>query len=133
MQYVRVSILPCPKFGPSVFECIGVCVFRRSYAYYLYFLVLEQFVVVCLCKRLYPVDHGNFVNPVFNAAKSRLRWNSVQEHSNFAESVEIMPAEFYYIGASDASVCPSQHQQHYAVVQTMPDVPFTRPPEIGDR
>lgn len=55
MRYVRVSILPCPNSGPSVYECIGV---------------------------------------------------------------------------SDASVCPSQH---YAVVQTVPDVPFTRPSEIGDR
>lgn len=67
------------------------------HADYLHAAVLQQFVVVCLCKRLHPVGQGRLVHPVFNATQRRLRWHTIPKHAHLAESVEIMPAKFYYI------------------------------------
>lgn len=70
------------------------------------------------------VGYCQIVDALLHQAKRRFRRHSVPQHAHFSESVEIVPAELYYIGTSDIPAGTPKHHQYDDVIEAMTDVPF---------
>ena len=88
--------------------------------------------LIVLGELLHPPGHAQFVYPLLDAAQRRLRGHSVPEHAHFTESVQVVRAELYYLGTHGMPRGAAENHQHYDIRQTVADVPFVRPAEIGD-
>lgn len=88
--------------------------------------------VIGLRKLPLPVCHGQIVYPLFDTAQCRFRCRAVSWYAHLAESVEIVPAEFYYFGAPGMPRSATEYHQYYDICQAMADVHPVGPAEIVD-
>jgi len=85
-----------------------------------------------LGKILHPVGHCMIVYAVFNTAQCRFRRHTLPENTQPMEFIEMMISEFNYIGSSDTSTLSGEYHKYDDVGESMTDITFVGPAEIGD-
>lgn len=73
---------------------------------------------------LHLVGHCQIIDALLNTAKSRFGWHPVPEHTHFPELIDVVSAEFYYIGASYIPAGTTGYHQDDNVIESMADVSF---------
>ncbi len=101
-----------------------------------YFFVAVRFNQFCMIhfrKMLHSVGHSLIVDTMLDAAEGRFGWHSVFQHAYFANLLILcLPNSINYTGTPCMSAGASKYHQHDDVGESVADVSFVRPAEIGD-